>query len=188
MILVSMWCNRFSFEELALFLTTPPPKNSFWALRLAVTAEGIKLPSYWTLFIQQLSPSCCICIWWFEPGHSYLTALPHWVTWIGSGKISLFLLMSSVWNSSAGITQRSAAGIKSPREYCWFNNCICICIWGFKPGHSYLTALAPWAFLLFVYQWQFIFWWPWWWPEVFFLEGQYVDLILWLLKYIAMLA
>ena len=31
-----MWCNRICLTKIGLFLTTPPPKKSFWALRLAV--------------------------------------------------------------------------------------------------------------------------------------------------------
>ena len=35
---ISFWSNRISFKEWGLFLTMPPPKKYFWALRRAVSS------------------------------------------------------------------------------------------------------------------------------------------------------
>ena len=46
---ISFWSNRISFKEWGLFLTMPPPKKYFWALRRAVCQELHRLePQSWS--------------------------------------------------------------------------------------------------------------------------------------------
>ena len=51
---ISEWSNRISFKEWGLFLTMPPPKKYFWALRWAVSYSCKPLAHKWFVWGRSL--------------------------------------------------------------------------------------------------------------------------------------